>query len=107
MALRKIDESYVYLPLSQTHKWTSTLLAPTEGDPTPLLPVIGQEVRRVDASLPVMGAPLHAMISMNPYCGVSRIGGLLARPFVLHLRCVARVSRCCKRLSTRGPAAPD
>src|SRR6266480_3735781 len=78
MDLRKIDESYLYLPLSQTHQWTSTLLARTEGDPTPLLPVIGQEVRRVDANLPVMGAPLPTMISMNPYFVVSRIGGLLA-----------------------------
>jgi predicted permease len=78
MDLRKIDESYVYLPLSQTHKWTSTLLARTEGDPTPLLPAIGQEVRRVDANLPVIGAPLYTMISMDPYFVVSRIGGLLA-----------------------------
>jgi len=78
MDLRKIDESYLYLPLSQTHQWTSTLLARSEGDPTPLLPVIGQEVRRVDANLPVMGAPLPTMISMNPYFVVSRIGGLLA-----------------------------
>src|SRR2546430_5214603 len=30
MDLRKIDESYLYLPLSQTHQWTSTLLARTE-----------------------------------------------------------------------------
>ena len=78
MDLRKIDESYLYLPLSQTHQWTSTLLARTEGDPTPLLPVIGQEVRRVDTNLPVMGAPLHTMITMNPYFVVSRMGGLLA-----------------------------
>ncbi len=78
MDLRKIDDSYLYLPLSQTHQWTSTLLARTEGDPTPLLPVIGQEIRHVDANLPVMGAPLHTMISMNPYFVVSRIGGLLA-----------------------------
>jgi predicted permease len=78
MDLRKIDESYVYLPLSQTHKWTSTLLARTEGDPTPLLPAIGQEVRRVDANLPVIGAPLYTMVSMDPYFVVSRIGGVLA-----------------------------
>ncbi len=78
MDLRKIDESYVYLPLSQTHQWTSTLLARTEGDPTPLLPAIGQEVRRVDANLPVIGVPLYTMVSMNPYFVVSRIGGVLA-----------------------------
>src|SRR6266404_3889546 len=78
MDLRKIDESYVYLPLSQSREWTSTLLARTEGDPTPLLPAIGQEVRRVDANLPIMGAPLNTMISMDPYFVVSRIGGLPA-----------------------------
>jgi macrolide transport system ATP-binding/permease protein len=77
MDLRKIDEAYVYLPLSQTHRWTSTLLARTEGDSTPLLPAIGQEVRRVDANLPVIGAPLYTMVSMNPFFVVSRIGGLL------------------------------
>jgi ABC-type antimicrobial peptide transport system permease subunit len=43
-----------------------------------LLPAIGQEVRRVDANLPVMGTPLYTMISMNPYFVVSRIGGVLA-----------------------------
>jgi predicted permease len=78
MDLRKIDESYVYLPLSQTRQWTGTLLARTDGDPTPLLPAIGREVRRVDANLPVIGAPLYTMISMDPYFVVSRIGGLLA-----------------------------
>ncbi|PYV62052.1 MAG: permease, partial [Acidobacteria bacterium] len=78
MDLRKIDESYVYLPLSQSRQWTSTLLARTEGDPTPLLPAIGQEVRRVDANLPVMGAPLYTMISMDPFFVVSRMGGVLA-----------------------------
>ncbi|MCU1318425.1 MAG: hypothetical protein JWN63_3747 [Candidatus Acidoferrum typicum] len=78
MDLRKIDESYVYLPLSQTHQWTRTLLARTDGDPTPLLPAIGREVRRVDANLPVIGAPLYTMVSMNPFFVVSRIGGLLA-----------------------------
>jgi putative ABC transport system permease protein len=78
MDLRKPDESYVYLPLSQTHKWTSTLLARTEKDPTPLFPAIGRAVRQVDASLPVVAAPLNTMVSMDPYFVVSRIGGLLA-----------------------------
>jgi macrolide transport system ATP-binding/permease protein len=78
MDLRKLDDLFVYLPLSQSRQWTSTLLARTEGDPTPLLPAIGQEVRLVDANLPVVGAPLHTMISMDPYFVVSRIGGVLA-----------------------------
>jgi len=78
MDLRKPDESYVYLPLSQTRQWTGTLLARTEMDPTPLFPAIGREVRRVDANLPVVAAPLNTMVSMDPYFVVSRIGGLLA-----------------------------
>jgi len=78
MDLRKPDESYVYLPLSQTHQWTSTLLARTEKDPTQLFPAIGREVRRADANLPVVAAPLNTMVSMDPYFVVSRIGGLLA-----------------------------
>jgi putative ABC transport system permease protein len=78
MDLRKIDESYVYLPLAQTHKWTGILLARTENDPATLLTTIGHEVRRVDANLPVIGAPLNTMVSMDPFFVVSRIGGLLA-----------------------------
>jgi len=58
--------------------WTSTLLARTEGDPAALLPPMGREVRRVDANLPVIAAPLYTMISMDPYFVVSRMGGLLA-----------------------------
>jgi len=78
MDLRKIDESYLYLPLSQARRWTGTLLTRTEGDPGTLLPAMGREVRRVDANLPVIGAPLYTMISMDPFFVVSRIGGLLA-----------------------------
>jgi putative ABC transport system permease protein len=78
MDLRKLDESYLYLPLSLTHKWTSILLARTEGDPMPVLSMIGQEVRRLDANLPVVGASLHTMISTDPFFVVSRIGGVLA-----------------------------
>jgi macrolide transport system ATP-binding/permease protein len=78
MDLRKLDESYVYLPLSQAHQWTSTLLVRTEGDPARWLPATGQEVRRVDANLPVIGAPLFTMVSLNPFFVVSRVGGLLA-----------------------------
>lgn len=76
--LRKIDESYLYLPLSPSRKWTSTLLVRTWSDPRPLLPAIGHEIRRQDANLPVMAAPLNTMISMDPYFVVSRIGGVLA-----------------------------
>jgi macrolide transport system ATP-binding/permease protein len=76
--LRKIDESYLYLPLSQSRQWTSTLLVRTGSDPRLLLPAIGHEVRRLDANLPVIAAPLNTMVSMDPYFVVSRIGGILA-----------------------------
>jgi predicted permease len=78
MDLRKIDESYLYLPLSQTRQWTRTLVVRTEADPTPLLPAIGLEVRRVDANLPIMVAPVHTLVSMDPYFVISRVGGALA-----------------------------
>lgn len=76
--LRRIDESYVYLPLSRSRQWTSTFLVRTAGDPRALLPAMGRIVHSVDAELPVMAAPLHAMVSMDPFFVVSRIGGLLA-----------------------------
>jgi predicted permease len=76
--LRKIDESYLYLPLSQSKQWTGTLLVRTAGDSRSILPAIGREVRRLDANLPVIAAPLNTMISMDPYFVVSRIGGILA-----------------------------
>ncbi len=78
MDLRKLDESYLYLPLSQSRQWTSILLVRADGNPTPLLPAIGREFRRLDANLPVIAAPLNTMVSMDPYFVVSRIGGVLA-----------------------------
>jgi macrolide transport system ATP-binding/permease protein len=78
MDLTKVDESYIYLPLSQTRQWTSVLLARTGGDPALLLPTMGNEVRREDANLPVLGAPLTAMLSTDPHFVISRVGGVLA-----------------------------
>jgi macrolide transport system ATP-binding/permease protein len=78
MDLRRVDESYLYLPLSQSRQWSSTLLVRVEGNPTPLLPAIGREFRRVDGNLPVVAAQLNTMVSMDPYFVVSRIGGVLA-----------------------------
>ena len=78
MDLRKVDESYLYIPLSQSRKWTGTLLVKTDASLTPLLAAIGQEVRLADANLPVIAAPLNTMVSMDPYFVVSRIGGVLA-----------------------------
>jgi len=76
--LRKIDESYIYLPLSQARQWTDTLLVRTEADPAMVLGAIGSEVRRVDANLPVIAAPLNRMVSMDPHFVISRVGGVLA-----------------------------
>jgi putative ABC transport system permease protein len=78
MDLRKIDESYLYIPLSQSRQWTGTLLVSADGNLSPLVTAIGREVRRVDANLPVIAAPLNTMVSMDPYFVVSRMGGLLA-----------------------------
>jgi predicted permease len=75
MDLTKVDESYIYLPLSKIRQWTSVLLARTEGDPASLLPAMGREVRRVDSSLPVLGAPMTAMLSTDPHFVISRAGG--------------------------------
>ncbi len=76
--LRRLDESYLYLPLSQSRQWTSILLVRAVGNPTPLLPAIGREFRRVDPNLPVIAAPLNSMVSSTPYFVLSRIGGVLA-----------------------------
>jgi len=54
------------------------LLARTEADPQHLLPAFGHVAQRVDASLPIVGAPLYTMISMDAFFVVSRVGGLLA-----------------------------
>jgi predicted permease len=78
MDLSEIDEAYVYLPLSPNGQWTSALLVRTEGDPTPMLPLIGREVRRADANLPVRAGTLNGMVSMDPYFVISRVGGVLA-----------------------------
>ena len=75
--LSKVDESYLYLPLSETHHWTSTLLVRSTGRGLGMLPVIGSTVRRVDANFPVILAPLDWMVSFDPYFVISRIGGVL------------------------------
>ena len=76
--LSKVDESYLYLPLSATHYWTSTLLVRTTGRGSSMLPAIGSTVRRVDAKFPVVVAPLDWMVSFDPYFVISRIGGVLS-----------------------------
>ncbi len=76
--LRKLDDSYLYLPLSQSRQWTSTLLVRTEGDPAPLLPEFGTVLRRVDVNIPVVAATLNTMVSLDQYFVISRVGGVLA-----------------------------
>ena len=76
--LNKVDESYLYLPLSGSRYWTSTLLVRTSGSASSLLATLGSAVRRVDANLPVVLAPLEWMVSFNPYFLISRIGGILS-----------------------------
>lgn len=78
MDLTKVDESYLYLPLSQTRQSTSVFLARTQGDPATLLPTIGEQMRLVDPGVPMIGAPLTMMLSMDPHFVASRVGGTLA-----------------------------
>ncbi|HEX8763551.1 MAG TPA: ABC transporter permease, partial [Candidatus Acidoferrum sp.] len=78
MDLRRIDESYIYLPLSQTRQWSGTFLIRTEADPRELLSAVGRELYAVDGNLPAVGGPLYAMIAMDVFFVISRVGGLLA-----------------------------
>jgi putative ABC transport system permease protein len=77
MSLREPDGPYIYLPLDQT-RWNSVLLVRTERNPAALLPVLGSEVRRLNANLPVLAGVLRTMISFDAYFVISRIGGVLA-----------------------------
>jgi macrolide transport system ATP-binding/permease protein len=77
--LGRVDESYIYLPLSQQRSWTSsTLLVHTSVSASSLLPAIGGAARRVDTSLSAVAAPLDWMVSFDPYFVISRIGGALS-----------------------------
>ena len=76
--LNKVDDSYIYLPLSQSRQWTSMLLIRTSGSAPSLLPGLGRTIRRVDANFPVVAAPLDWMVSFDPYFVISRIGGILS-----------------------------
>ena len=76
--LGKVDESYLYLPLSQARQLTSTLLVHTSTSASSQLPALGSAVRRVDPNLPAVLAPLDWMVSFDPYFVISRIGGILS-----------------------------
>jgi len=76
--LNKTDDSYIYVPLSESRQWVSTLLVRTSGNTSGLLPALGSALRRVDANVPVVAAPLEWMVSFDPYFVISRIGGILS-----------------------------
>lgn len=76
--LNKLDDSYIYLPFSPARHPTSTLLVRTSGSASSLMAVLGGTVRRVDANVPVVAAPLDWMVSFDPYFVISRIGGMLS-----------------------------
>jgi macrolide transport system ATP-binding/permease protein len=76
--LNKVDDSYIYLPLSESRQWVSTLLVRTSGSAPSLLAGLGSRVQRVDANLPVVAAPVDWMVSFDPYFVISRIGGILS-----------------------------
>jgi macrolide transport system ATP-binding/permease protein len=76
--LNKVDDSYIYLPLSQSRQWTSTLLVRTSRSASSLLPGLGGAIRRVDANVPVVAAALDWMVSFDAYFVISRIGGILS-----------------------------
>jgi ABC-type antimicrobial peptide transport system permease subunit len=77
LSLSKVDDSYFYLPLSQSSQLTRMILLRTKGNTSSLLALLGGAVRRVDANLPVVAAPLDWAVSLDPYFIVSRVGGIL------------------------------
>jgi putative ABC transport system permease protein len=78
LSLSKIDDSYLYLPLPQSSSLMSAILLRTRGNSSSLLTLLGGAVRRVDANLPVLAAPLDWAVSFDPYFVVSRVGGILS-----------------------------
>jgi macrolide transport system ATP-binding/permease protein len=74
---RRIDDAYLYLPLSPRQAAGTTLVR-TDGDPWALLSTIGAQIRRADPDLPIFAGVLDAMVSLDPRFVVSRIGGALA-----------------------------
>ena len=77
LSLSKIDDSYLYLPLSQSSRLTDAILLHTSGSTSGLLVLLGAAVRRVDANLPVVASPLDWAVSLDPYFIISRVGGIL------------------------------
>jgi predicted permease len=78
LTLRKVDDSYLYLPLSQSSRLIGLILLRTRGNSSSLLTLLGGAVRHVDANLPVLAAPLDWAVSFDPYFVISRVGGILS-----------------------------
>jgi len=78
LTLRKVDDSYLYLPLSQSSRLIGMILLRTRGTSSSLLTLLGGAVRHVDANLPVLAAPLDWAVSFDPYFVISRVGGILS-----------------------------
>ena len=77
LSLSKIDDSYLYLPLSQISRASDVILLRASGNTSGLLALLGAAVRRVDANLPVLASPLDWAVSFDPYFIISRVGGIL------------------------------
>ncbi|HEV2864468.1 MAG TPA: ABC transporter permease [Pyrinomonadaceae bacterium] len=59
-------QSFVYSPLAQSYSQSLTLVARTEGDPRPYIQAIREEVRKLDANLPLYDAK-----TLEEHIGVS------------------------------------
>jgi ABC-type lipoprotein release transport system permease subunit len=78
LTLRRVDDSYLYLPLSQSSRLIGMILLRTRGNSSSLLTLLGGAVQHVDANLPVLAAPLDWAVSFDPYFVISRVGGILS-----------------------------
>lgn len=78
MDLRKLDDGYLYLPLSKSAVWDGLFLMRTAGEPTTLLSPLAGTVRMLHIETPVLAGALGTMVSFDPYFVISRIGGLLS-----------------------------
>jgi putative ABC transport system permease protein len=77
LSLREPDNAYIYLPLDQS-RWNGVLLVRAQDNASALLPMLGNESRRMNIDVPVLAGVLHTMISFDPYFVISRIGGVLS-----------------------------
>ena len=78
MDLRKLDDGYLYLPLSDVGQWSGLFLVRTQGEPRPLLPTLSSVVRDAHVDAPALAGVLSTMVSFDPYFVISRVGGVLS-----------------------------